>query len=50
MCKIMEDMRNETVRDKAKKMVVYLIKSGKMTLAEIAEATELSIDTIKELK
>lgn len=48
MCKIMEDMRNETVRDKAKKMAVYLI--NKMTLAEIAEATELSIDTIKELK
>jgi predicted HTH domain antitoxin len=46
----MEDMRNEAARDKAKKMVVYLIKSGKMTLAEIAEATELSIDTIKELK
>ena len=50
MCKIMEDMRNEAARDKAKKMVVYLIKSGKMTLAEIAEATELSIDIIKELK
>ena len=50
MCKIMEDMRKEAARDKAKKMVVYLIKSGKMTLAEIAEATELSIDTIKELK
>ncbi len=29
MCKIMEDMRNETVRDKAKKMAVYLIKSAK---------------------
>ena len=50
MCKIMEDMRNEAARDKAKKMAVYLIKSGKMTLEEIAEATELSIDTIKELK
>ncbi len=27
-----------------------MIKSGKMTLEEIAEATELSLDTIKELE
>ena len=29
---------------------VYLIKLGKMTLEEIAEATELSLDIVKELE
>ena len=54
MCKIMEDMRNEAAREaeqnKAKRTAVHLIKSGKMTLEEIAEATELSLDIVKELE
>ncbi len=58
MCKIMEDMRNEAAReaaqkaeqDKAKKTAVRLIKLGKMTLEEIAEATELTLDMVKELE
>ena len=54
MCKIMEDMRNEAAQkaeqNKAKKTAVYLIQLGKMTLEEIAEATELSLDIIKELE
>ena len=54
MCKIMEDMRNEAAREaaqnKAKRTAVHLIKLGKMTLEEIAEATELSIDIVKELE
>lgn len=50
MCKIMEDMRNEAVQNKAKKTAVHLIKLGKMSLEEIAEATELSLDTVKELE
>ncbi len=54
MCKIMEDMRNEAAQkaeqNKAKKTAVHLIKIGKMTLEEIAEATELSIDIVKELE
>ena len=50
MCKIMEHMRNEAVQNKAKKTAVHLIKLGKMSLEEIAEATELSLDTVKELK
>ncbi len=54
MCKIMEDMRNEAAREaaqnKAKRTAVYLIKLGKMTVEEIAEATELSIDIVKELE
>lgn len=33
---------------KQKRTVVHLIKSGKMVLEEIAEATELSLDIVKE--
>ncbi len=50
MCKIMEDMRNEAEQNKAKRTAVHLIKLGKMTLEEIAEATELSLDIVKELE
>ena len=58
MCKIMEDMRNEAAREaareaeqnKARKTALHLIKLGKMTLEEIAEATELPLDIIKELE
>ena len=50
MCKIMEDMRNEAAREATKKTAVHLIKIGKMSLEEIAEATELSIDVVKELE
>ncbi len=49
MCKIMEDMRNEAELNKAKKMAVRMIKAGKMPLEDIADYTELSLDTIKEL-
>ena len=54
MCKILEDMRNEAAQEaeqnRAKKTAVHLIKLGKMTLEEIAEATELSLDVVKELE
>ena len=58
MCKMMEDMRNEAAQKAAqeaeqkanKKTAVHLIKIGKMTLEEIAEATELSLDVVKELE
>lgn len=54
MCKIMEDMRNEAAREaeqnKTKKTAVHLIKLGKMSLEEIAEATELSLDIVRDLE
>ncbi len=54
MCKMLEDMRNEAAQEaeqKAnKKTAAHLIKLGKMTLEEIAEATELSLDVVKELE
>lgn len=57
MRKMMEDMRNEAAREaaqkaelnKAKKMAVRMIRAGKMPLEDIADYTELSLDTVKEL-
>lgn len=50
MSKIMEDMMREAEQNKAKKTAIRLIKIGKMSLDEIAEATELSLDELKELE
>lgn len=49
MGKILEDMRNEAELNKAKRMAIRMIKAGKMSLEDIADYTELSLDTIKEL-
>lgn len=40
----------EAEQNKARKMAVYLIKTGKMSLKDIAETTELSMDVVKELE
>lgn len=50
MCKIMEDMRNETALRNAKEIAIRMIKAGKMSLQDIAEYTELSLETVKELE
>ena len=36
MCKIMEDMRNETALRNAKEIAIRMIKAGKMSLQDIA--------------
>ena len=46
MCKIMEDMRNEAELNKAKRMAICMIKAGKMSLEDIADYTELSLNII----
>ncbi len=50
MCKIMEDMRNEAALNRAKKTAIHLIKLDKMSLEDIAEATELPLDVVRELE
>ena len=50
MCKIMEDMRNETALRNAKEIAIRMIKAGKMSLRDIADYTELPLDTVKELE
>ena len=46
MCKIMEDMRNETLKEAAKRMIT----DGILTLEKIAEYAGLSLDEVKELQ
>ena len=50
----MEDMRNEAAREfkrnKAKKTAIRVITASKWLLEDIADYTELSIDTVKELE
>ena len=41
--------RYEAEQNKAKKTAIHLLKLGKMFLEDIAKATELPLDTIKEL-
>ena len=36
--------------DKAKKTAIRMIKAGKMSLEDIADYTELSLDIVKELE
>lgn len=50
MCKMMEEMRNEAEWNKAKKMAIRMLQADKMSLDEIADYTELSVELIKELK
>ncbi len=46
MCKVMEDMRNESLREVAKRMLA----DGMLTLEKIAEYAGLSLDEVKKLK
>ena len=42
--------RYEAEQDKEKRTALHLLKLGKMSLEDIAEATELSLDIVKELE
>lgn len=54
MCKLLEDMRDETAREaetkKAKECAIQLLKIGKLSAEEIAQSTNLSIESVLELK
>lgn len=41
--------RYEAEQDKAKNTVIRMIKAGKMSLEDIADYTELSLDLVKDL-
>ena len=53
MCKVMEDMRNEAAKEAARKNSIETTKSllllGKLTYAEIAQATKLTVAEVEEL-
>ncbi len=46
MCKVMEDMRNESLKEVAKRM----LEDGMLTLEKIAEYVGLPLDEVKKLK
>ncbi len=46
MCKIMEDMRRESLKEAALRMLA----AGKYALEEIANISGLSLDEVKKLK
>ncbi len=46
MCKVMEDMRNESLKEVAKRMLA----DGILTLEKIAEYAGLPLDEVKKLK
>ena len=49
MCKVMEDMREEAVEKDKIERVKRLLKLGKLSLEEIADTMELTIDKVKEI-
>ena len=49
MCKDIEEMRNETARKTFLETAQRLLLIGKLTYEEIAQATKLTVEKIKEL-
>ena len=49
VCKVMEDMREEAVEKDKIERVKRLLKLGKLSLEEIADTMELTIDKVKEI-
>ena len=50
MCKIMEDMRNETLKESAVNTARRMIIDGILTLEKISEYAGLSLDVVKKLQ
>ena len=49
MCKAIEEMRNETARKTSLETAKSLLLIGKLTCEEIAQATKLTVEEVKEL-
>lgn len=50
MCKIMEDMINETLKESAVNTAKRMIVDGILALEKIAEYAGLSLDEVKKLQ
>ena len=48
-CKAIEEMRNETARKTSLETAKSLLLIGKLTCEEIAQATKLTVEEVKEL-
>ena len=49
MCKVMEDMRNESAERRSVEIAKNLLQLGKLTLEEVASSAELTIERVREL-
>lgn len=49
MCKVIEEMRNETELRKAREIALTLIQLGDYSFEKIAEITNLSFEEVKQL-
>ena len=50
MCKIMEDMRNETLKESAVNTAKRMIADGMLALEKIAGYAGLSLEEVKQLQ
>lgn len=50
MCKVMEDMRNESLKEGMKKAALRMLTAGKYDLDEIVNISGLSLEEVKQLK
>ena len=54
MCRIMEDMRNESlnegIQEEKRMTVIRMLTDGMLTLEKIAEYSGLPLDEVKKLK
>ena len=49
MCEIIEKLQKESALEKAMEIALKLLKKGKNTISDIADTTDLPMDTIKQL-
>ena len=50
MCKFMEDMKNETLKESAMNTAKRMIADGMLALEKTAEYVGLSLDEVKQLQ
>ena len=50
MCKVMEDMRNQTLKEGMINVAKRMLADGTLTLEKIAEYVGLSLDEVKRLE
>ncbi len=50
MCRAMEDMRNQTLKEGMKEVALRMLAAGKYELEEIADISGLSVEEVKQLK
>ena len=50
MCRAMEDMRNQTLKEGMREVARRMLTAGRYALEEISEISGLSLDEVKKLQ